>query len=79
MKVLHMITFTLLAIGGLNWGIYGATNMSTNVVNKLLGRMSWLEMLIYILVGVATIVELATHKHNCKHCDKAALPSGPAM
>ncbi len=71
-KVLHTITFTLLAIGGLNWGIYGVTNMQTNVVSKILGGMPWLETLVYILVGLSAIVELATHKKNCKCCAPSA-------
>ena len=68
MKVLHMIAFALLVIGGLNWGIFGATNMHTNVVHSVLGGLPWLEMLVYILVGVAAIYEAAMHKSNCKCC-----------
>jgi uncharacterized membrane protein YuzA (DUF378 family) len=29
----------------------------------------WLSMLIYILVGVSALVEIFTHKANCKCCD----------
>lgn len=68
MKAIHMIAFTLLVVGGLNWGIYGATNMQTNVVHSLIGSISWLEMCIYLLVGLSAIFEAVTHKKNCKCC-----------
>ena len=78
MKVLHMIAFTLLVIGGLNWGIYGATNMGTNVVHSVLGGVPWLEMLVYILVGLSAIYEAVMHKKNCATCSKDMAPK-PAM
>ena len=83
MKVLHMIAFTLLVIGGLNWGIFGATNMHTNVVHSVLGSIPWLEMLVYILVGLSAIYEAATHMSHCKMCgSKGTAPMNnnqPAM
>lgn len=69
MKALHMIAFTLLVIGGLNWGIYGASNMQFNLVNKILGSVSWLETLVYILVGLSAILEAVSHAKNCRHCE----------
>jgi uncharacterized membrane protein YuzA (DUF378 family) len=61
--MLHKITFALLIIGGLNWGLeaFGAG------VGRILPE--WLSMLIYILVGVSALVEIFTHKANCKCCD----------
>ncbi len=69
MKVLHTITWILVIIGGLNWGVFGVTNMETNLVHKLVGSMPWLEMLVYTLVGLATVVEIVTHKKNCCCCN----------
>ena len=62
MKSLHKVTFILLVIGGLNWGL---TAFGYNVV-AMLG--SSLSMLVYILVGLSAIYEVATHKQNCKYC-----------
>ncbi len=60
-----MVTFTLLVIGGLNWGL---TAFGWNVVNLLLGSWSALETLVYVLVGLSAIYEVLTHKQNCKMC-----------
>ena len=69
-KGLHMVTFTLLVIGGLNWlleafgwGI-GSWGISSGVTQ-----------VIYILVGLSAIYELATHKGCCKLCGGGAMPS----
>ena len=77
MKVLHMVTFLLLVVGGLNWG---ATAFGYNVVEKIFGPVSNpVTMIIYVLVGLSAIVEFATHKKNCKCCDKSASMGTPAM
>lgn len=60
-----MVTFILLVVGGLNWGL---TAFGYNVVNMLLGSWPMVEKVVYILVGVAAIVEVATHKSTCKEC-----------
>ncbi len=60
-----MVTFILLVVGGLNWGL---TAFDYNVVNMLLGNWPTVEMIVYVLVGVAAIVEVATHKSTCKEC-----------
>lgn len=62
MKSLHKVTFILLVIGGLNWLL---TAFGYNVV-AMLG--STVAMLVYILVGLSAIYEVATHKQNCKNC-----------
>ena len=75
MKALHMIAFVLIVIGGLNWGLVGAFNY--NLVHAILGSVSSLERIVYILVGLAAILEAVTHKANCKMC---GMKSGtPAM
>lgn len=60
-----MVTFTLLAIGGLNWL---GTAFNYNVVEMIFHKGSTLTMIIYVLVGLSAIYELATHKSNCKCC-----------
>jgi len=74
MKVLHIITWILLVVGGLNWGL---TALGWNVVHMLLGSWSSVETLVYLLVGVSAIVEIVTHRNTCKLCGKQAM--GGAM
>ena len=70
MKGLHVVSWILLVVGGLNWGILGLTG-GTNVVGMLGGTVS---TIVYVLVGIAAIVELFTHKKNCTSC-KSGAPS----
>ena len=66
MKSLHMVTFILLLIGGLNWLLFCLLGWE---VGSLLGGMdSMLAKAIYVLVGLSAIYELVTHKSNCKVC-----------
>ncbi|MEK7181217.1 MAG: DUF378 domain-containing protein [Patescibacteria group bacterium] len=69
MKGLHVVTWILLVIGGLNWLLVGL---------KLGGIGEWLPSIaniIFILVGLSAIYELATHKKNCKLCgNQSAAP-----
>lgn len=61
-----MVTFILLVIGGLNWLLLGIFNWE---VGELFGGQSAIiSKIIYILVGLSAIYELATHKANCKVC-----------
>lgn len=72
MKIVHMIAFILLAVGGINWGLVGLGSLmggsDWNVVHMLLGQWAMLEYLVYILVGLSAIYEVATHKKHCKMC-----------
>ena len=80
MKTVHMVAWILVIIGGLNWLLVGL--FSTDVVALLFGGMSVLARLIYILVGLAAIYEIATHKTNCKLCSSmgsSAAPMGGSM
>jgi uncharacterized membrane protein YuzA (DUF378 family) len=65
MKALHMISFILLVVGGLNWGL---SALGFNLVNMLVGGWPMVEKVVYLLVGVAAILEVVTHKGNCKMC-----------
>jgi len=69
---MHKITFILLSIGGLNWLLEA---FDYGIGNYIPG---WLATLIYVLVGLSAIYELATHKHRCKECMKSAtMPNNP--
>ena len=64
-KVLHMITFLLLIVGGINWLLVGALDF--DLVTTILGTGVAADV-VYILVGLAALVELITHKKRCSMC-----------
>lgn len=65
-KMMHMESFLLVIIGGLNWGLIGLFGF--NLVEAILGFSPLLERIVYVLVGLAAIYLLATHKKGCKEC-----------
>ena len=67
MKALHMVAFTLLVVGGLNWGLVALLGM--NLVDTVFGGMG-LTNIVYILVGVSAVYIGATHMGDCKVCGK---------
>lgn len=66
MKALHLISYVLLFIGGLNWGLVGLFDF--NLVNSLLGSWPTVEKVVYVLVGAATVYIIATHRTDCMIC-----------
>ena len=69
-----MVTWILLIIGGLNWGLEALGT----------GLESWLGAgalltTIYALVGISAIVELVTHKKCCKNCTAKGSSSSMPM
>ena len=68
MKALHMVTFILLLVGGLNWGLWALFNL--NLVNMVLGSWPTVEKLVYVLVGASAVYVAATHMNDCKLCVK---------
>ncbi|MBI2620911.1 DUF378 domain-containing protein [candidate division WWE3 bacterium] len=66
MKILHIVSFVLVVAGALNWGLVGLLDL--NLVASLLGGVPVAEKAIYVLVGLAAVYEVATHKDNCKTC-----------
>ena len=70
MDKLHGVAFILLIVGGLNVGL---SALGLNVVNMLLGAWPAVEMIIYVLIGLSAIYEVATHKKNCKGCGSGAV------
>ncbi len=64
MKAAHMIALLLLVVGGLNWLLVAVAPewqigmwVSASVAN-----------VIYILVGLAALFEIFTHKGRCRDC-----------
>jgi uncharacterized membrane protein YuzA (DUF378 family) len=67
-KGLHMITFTLLVVGGINWLLLALTGWE---IGQLFGGMeAGVSKVIYVLVGLSAIYEIATHAKTCKLCGK---------
>lgn len=73
MKGLHTVTFILLVIGGLSWGLVVFDFEITRFVGPTIAKV------IYSLVGLAALVEVFTHKSNCKCCDGTCEPKSPQM
>jgi|GEM_PF-254629 len=77
-KGLHMVTFLLLVIGGLNWLVLALFNWE---IGSLFGGMDAIvSKIIYILVGLSAGYELFTHKNSCKYCEAKAngTPAAPS-
>ena len=80
MKYMHLITWILIIVGALNWGLVGLGGFmggDWNVVGLLFGSMPTLEWLVYVLVGLSAVYELATHRKNCRECGSSS--SAPMM
>lgn len=74
-----MIAKILLVVGGLNWGLVGVGvffNSNWNLVNLIFGFSLTLEMIVYILVGVAAVMEIFNSR--CKKCVAGDISSSQA-
>jgi len=61
------IIHLLVIVGGLNWGLVGLGglfNGDWNVVSWILGSWPVVENIVYLLVGIATVITL----FSCKSC-----------
>ncbi len=70
MKALHIITWILLIIGGLNWLLIGV-----GVGNVVAYLGTTVSMIVYVLVGLSAIYEIITHKKNCTCCKAGGAPT----
>lgn len=68
---LHIITFILLVIGGLNWLLVGIAQWDIGMIFG--GQGNIVSRIIYILVGLSAIYEIVTHKKNCRACGSPAV------
>jgi uncharacterized protein len=66
MKALHVVTFTLLLVGGLNWLLVGA--FGWDIGQFLGGQGVAASRIVYVLIGLAAIAEIVMHKKSCKLC-----------
>lgn len=79
MKGLHKLTWILVIIGGLNWLLVGLFNWDVGSIFG--GQTALISKIVYILVGLSALVELFSHKGNCKACNTGGAPmsSNPNM
>lgn len=70
MKVVHMVAFALLVIGGLNWLLFA---FSWNLISVIFGAGTMLSQAIYILIGLSAVLEALTHGKNCKMCSSSGM------
>jgi uncharacterized membrane protein YuzA (DUF378 family) len=82
MKILHVITFILVIVGGINWGLVGLGSLmgpdtDWNIVHMLLGSMAQLESIVYVLVGLSAVVLIVTHKGSCSMCASKGIGGAP--
>ncbi len=56
MNIIQKIALVLTIIGALNWGSVGLFNY--NVVDGICGVASFLSMFIYIIIGIAGIINI---------------------
>jgi uncharacterized membrane protein YuzA (DUF378 family) len=65
-----MIAYILVIIGALNWLLLGIFGWE---IGQLFGgQMATISRIIYIVIGLAAINEMFTHKALCRKCN----PSG---
>ena len=54
MQVLKIITYILVLIGAINWGLVGLFNI--DLVAMIFGDMTVLSRIVYALVGISAII-----------------------
>ncbi|MDU8928978.1 DUF378 domain-containing protein [Alisedimentitalea sp. MJ-SS2] len=62
MQSLNILTFILLVIGGLNWGLVGALNF--DLVAAIFGDGTALARIVYGLVVLSAIYQIATARRQ---------------
>lgn len=67
---MHMLAFTLVVVGGLNWGLVGIIDL--NLVEVLLGSVPLLEKSVYVLVALSAVYLVVMHKKECRICGEGA-------
>jgi uncharacterized membrane protein YuzA (DUF378 family) len=77
MKVIHVIAFVLLVIGGLNWLLI-AFNPGWNIVQDIFG-IGLISNVIYFLVGLSAVYLAIVHGKDCKVCSSKAMPTQQPM
>ncbi|QQR82921.1 DUF378 domain-containing protein [Candidatus Campbellbacteria bacterium] len=75
-----MVTWILVIVGAVNWGLVGLGGFfgsNWNLVNLIFGNWSWLEGVVYILVGVAGVMSIFSCK--CSKCNSCEVKQAPTQ
>jgi len=75
LKLLDVMVWSLLTIGGINWGMIGIFNI--DLVAVLFGSMTVVTRLLYVLVGLSAVYEILgiksiAHRWNMHYRTKHA-------
>ena len=62
MRFLRILSYILVIIGALNWGLIGFMNL--DIVALIFGEMTTASIIIYSLVGIGAVISLLT---TCKY------------
>ena len=60
LKTIDVLVWTLLVIGGLNWGLVGVFNF--DLVAAIFGDMSSISRIVYTLVGLSAVYDIVAIK-----------------
>ena len=58
MQYVKLVSYLLIIIGALNWGLIGAFNF--DLVSRLFGDMTIWTRAVYLLVGISAFISLIT-------------------
>jgi uncharacterized membrane protein YuzA (DUF378 family) len=64
MRNLHLLTYTLVIIGALNWGLVGLFGF--DLVATLFGDMTAFSRIVYSLIGISAVVEIILNAQGHK-------------
>lgn len=79
-KGLHMVTWILVMIGGLNWLVYGLFKWDVvHFLGGADGMMGMIPRIVYVLVGLSAVYELAIHGKSCRYCKPDGNMGGTGM
>ena len=64
MSVLNAVTFVLVVVGALNWGLVGLSefDLVATLFGLSFGQVSAITRVIYLLVGLSALYQLFTYK-----------------
>jgi uncharacterized membrane protein YuzA (DUF378 family) len=60
MKAIDILALVLLIVGALNWGLVGLFEF--DLVATIFGQMTALSRIVYVVVGLAAVYEIAMFK-----------------
>ena len=60
MKTIDVVIWTLLTIGGLNWGLVGLFDF--NLVATIFGDASVMSRIVYVVVGLSAVYDIVAIK-----------------